>query len=83
MNLTNARQNAVAEIAAESWSLPSLAPGRSAEELFASNVFSEVEMERRLPKRVFQKLRRTIRQGKPLDPSIADSVASAMKSWAL
>ena len=83
MKLTTARQNAVAEIAAENWSLPKLAAERSAEELFASNVFSEAEMERRLPKHVFRQLRSTIREGKPLDPAIADVVAAAMKAWAI
>ena len=83
MKLMNARQNAVAEIASDRWPLPQIPKGGPAEELFASNVFNETEMERRLPKHVFKQLRNTIRQGKPLDPAIADIVAAAMKAWAI
>jgi glutamine synthetase len=32
---------------------------------------------------VFRKLKRTMRQGVPLDPAIANTVAEAMKEWAL
>ena len=37
----------------------------------------------RLPKPVFKALQKTIKQGAPLDPDIADAVASAMKDWAI
>ena len=80
----NARQNAVAEIASGTWSCPQIpVETKSAEDLFATNVFGEVEMERRLPKHIFKLVRKTIRQGIPLDPSIADAVALAMKDWAI
>ena len=52
-------------------------------ELYASNVFSEEVQRERLPKHVYKKLQQTIKKGVPLDPSIADSVASAMKDWAV
>jgi glutamine synthetase len=53
------------------------------DELFASDVFTERVMQQRLPKDVFKKLVRTIQHGEPLDPLLADVVASAMKEWAM
>jgi glutamine synthetase len=50
---------------------------------FAANVFSPQVQQRRLPKDVFRKLQGTLDQGEPLDPSLADAVAAAMKDWAL
>jgi glutamine synthetase len=52
-------------------------------DLFGELVFSEEVQKQRLPKPVFKALQRTIKQGVPLDHSIADAVASAMKDWAL
>ena len=52
-------------------------------ELFGELVFSEEEQRARLPKPVFKALQRTIRQGVPLDPSMADTIAAAMKDWAI
>src|SRR5581483_10632718 len=52
-------------------------------DLFGVNVFSEEVQKQRLPKPVFKALQKTIKLGAPLDPSIADAVASAMKDWAL
>jgi glutamine synthetase len=40
-------------------------------------------MLKRLPPDVFEKLRQTMRQGTALDPAIANTVASAMKEWAI
>ena len=50
---------------------------------YGDDVFSEKIIERLLPKRVAAKLLATMRDSKPLDPSIADDVAEAMKTWAL
>jgi glutamine synthetase len=50
---------------------------------FAANVFSEETAQARLPKLIFKALQKTIRKGVPLDPSIADAVAAAMKDWAM
>lgn len=55
----------------------------SAGELFGTNVFSAKVMKERLPKNVFKSLMKTIDAGEPLDPSIADTVAAAMKDWAI
>ena len=50
---------------------------------YGDDVFSERVIERLLPKKVAAKLLATMRDSKPLDPSIADDVAEAMKTWAL
>jgi len=50
---------------------------------YGDDVFSENVIERLLPKKVAAKLLATMRDSKPLDPSIADDVAEAMKTWAL
>ena len=52
-------------------------------ELFGCMVFNEEVMRKRLPDEVYQSLRRTVEQGKEIDPSIADTVAEAMKEWAI
>ncbi|MBQ3199353.1 MAG: glutamine synthetase III [Firmicutes bacterium] len=52
-------------------------------ELFGSNVFNENVMKERLPKAVYKALKKTIQSGNPLDPSLAESVATAMKDWAI
>ncbi|MDD2857906.1 MAG: glutamine synthetase III [Candidatus Nanopelagicales bacterium] len=55
------------------------APG----EIYGLNVFSKSVMQRRLPKSVFKSVTDTIENSAPLDPAVADAVASAMKDWAL
>ena len=52
-------------------------------EIFGANVFTKAEMQLRLPKSVFKSVVATIEKGVKLDPAVADSVASAMKDWAL
>ena len=52
-------------------------------QLFGSNVFTDDVMRARLPEHIYKAIRETIRKGAPLDPSIADVVATAMKEWAL
>ena len=54
-----------------------------AKDLFGEAVFNEEVQRQRLPKPIFKALQKTIRQGAPLDPMIADSVATAMKDWAI
>ena len=51
--------------------------------IFSADVFSRDVMRQRLPKDVFRSLLRTIDRGEPLDPKVADVVASAMKDWAI
>ena len=50
---------------------------------FGTDVFGIECMRERLPKPVFKTLYKTLTEGSPLDPSIADDVANAMKRWAL
>ena len=52
-------------------------------EIFGANVFNDAVMRERLPKSVYKKLRKTIVEGTELEPGIADSVAQAMKEWAI
>ncbi|MDF3307303.1 glutamine synthetase III [Rhodococcus sp. T2V] len=52
-------------------------------EIFGQNVFSKTVMQKRLPRSVYKSVIATIEKGKPLDPMVADAVASAMKDWAL
>ena len=57
-------------------------PPSALQDLWASDVFSLERMKEALPKGVFKSIQRTIREGGPLDPSVADVVANAMKDWA-
>src|SRR5471030_2287988 len=50
---------------------------------FGSLVFNDEVQQARLPKPVYHALRRTMTHGEPLDVSVADAVASAMKEWAV
>jgi len=52
-------------------------------QVFGSNVFSQAIQRQRLPKDVYRKLSRTLAKGEALDTSLADSVALAMKEWAM
>jgi len=52
-------------------------------ENYGADVFSEKAIRRYLDKGVAAKLLATMREGKPLDPSIADAVARGMRDWAL
>ncbi|HSU66898.1 MAG TPA: glutamine synthetase III, partial [Tepidisphaeraceae bacterium] len=54
-----------------------------ARDLFGVNVFNEAAQQQRLPKPVFKALQKTTKQGAPLDPAIADAIATAMKDWAM
>lgn len=54
-----------------------------ASEVFGLNVFNAAEMQARLPKNVYQALRRTIDKGEKLDVSLANTVAIAMRNWAI
>ncbi|MFM2311732.1 MAG: glutamine synthetase, type [Cyanobacteriota bacterium] len=58
-------------------------PPSRLEDLWAVDVFSLSKMKQCLPKTVFKSLKKTIEAGEQLDVSIADTVASAMKDWAI
>jgi glutamine synthetase len=82
--MTSARASAIAAInayksAGQAWNFRETPTS----EIFGANVFSDAVMKDRLPKSVYKALQATIKQGKPIDPSIADAVALAMKDWAI
>ena len=51
--------------------------------LFGSMVFNETVMKERLPKDVYRKLKKTMREGTAIDADVAAVVATAMKDWAV
>lgn len=51
-------------------------------EIFGSLVFDDTTMKAKLPKDIYQSLKRTMQEGKHLDLSVANVVANAMKDWA-
>ena len=52
-------------------------------ELFGKLTFTGNTMKNRLPKEVARKLEKTMSTGAPLDPDIADTIATSVKQWAL
>ena len=58
-------------------------PPARLEDIWAVDVFNLNKMKQCLPKTVFKSLKKTIEAGEQLDVSIADTVASAMKDWAI
>jgi len=55
---------------------------RAADE-FGTLTFNDEVQRARLPKDVYRALRRSIATSEPLDPSLADGVASALRDWAV
>ncbi len=53
------------------------------ERIFGENTFGVDEMKSRLPQTVFDSILATIEKGEPIDHTIADTVAIAMKEWAV
>ncbi|MHC4560148.1 MAG: glutamine synthetase III, partial [Planctomycetota bacterium] len=58
-------------------------PSEPVTKVFGSNVFNDTVMRERLPKDVYQSLKKTIEGNEPLDPASADVIANAMKDWAV
>ena len=52
-------------------------------EYFGCMVFNETVMKERLPKDIYESLRKTMEEGSALDSNVANSVAKAMKEWAI
>ena len=71
--------------AARSWRFKDVRQVSSdiAGEVFASDVLDMDELRELVSKPVWKSLQATIEKGAPLDPSIADTIALAMKKWAL
>ena len=77
----NARTDAIRQIAQ---SHPDhQPPATEIDAIFGCDVFSLDILQKRLPKPVFRMLKATIARGERLDPDIADTVACAMKDWAI
>jgi glutamine synthetase len=82
--MSNSRQAAIAAVL-------SYKPGHEplnflqtpAKEVFGANTFNDAVMRDRLPKAVYKALQKTTKRGERLDPAVADSVATAMKDWAI
>ncbi len=55
----------------------------TAADYFGSLVFNDDVMRRMLSKDVYRALKRTVEEGKDLDLNVANSVANAMKNWAV
>ncbi|MDX2282543.1 MAG: glutamine synthetase III [Bacteroidia bacterium] len=67
-------------------SRPSVQPvdqSRRPSELFGENVFNKKMMKHYLSKETYVALKKTMEEGKTLDPSIAGPVANAIKAWAM
>lgn len=56
---------------------------QSVAEYFGCNVFSDSVMRARLPKNIYKSVMKTKKFGVPLEQSVADVVANAMKDWAV
>jgi glutamine synthetase len=84
MSGSAARLNAIKAVTSY---VPSAAPLNFSEtpanEIYGCNVFSLKVMKDRLPKNVFKSVLKTIEAGEPLDANVADTVAAAMKDWAI
>src|SRR5437899_1216597 len=84
MFMSNVRQDAVKTISCAKHQLNRVDFKKSHfKDIFGELVFNEETQRQRLPKPVYKALQKTIKQGAPLDPSIADAIATAMKDWAL
>ena len=83
MTTPNARREAIRAIADAHLPPPAVDFNRPVTEVYGENVFSMAAMRESLPKKVFQSLLRTVEHGEKLDPVHADTIANAMKDWAL
>jgi glutamine synthetase len=83
MSANKVRLQAITDVEAYVPPAVSFDPGEEPGEIFGQNVFSLSVMAKRLPKSVYRSVLATIEKSAPLDPLVADAVASAMKDWAL
>lgn len=51
--------------------------------VFGKHTFNNAVMKERLPKEVYDSLMKTLKEGHDLDDSLAETVANAMKEWAI
>ncbi|HEY8729969.1 MAG TPA: glutamine synthetase III, partial [Acidothermaceae bacterium] len=83
MSGNNVRLQAIKDVEAYVPPAVSFMAAETPGEVFGTNVFSKTVMQKRLPKLVYKSVMATIEHSAPLDPLVADAVASAMKDWAL
>lgn len=79
----NIRHEAVVAIGAGKKIAPVLEKPENFSAIFGQLVFNERVQKQRLPPSVFRSLQETIKLGRPIDPSIAETVATIMKDWAI
>ena len=56
---------------------------KSMSETFGSLVFDDRTMKARLSGEVYRAMKQTMKKGQPLDPKVANAVASSMRDWAV
>lgn len=55
----------------------------SVDKIFAENVFTDAEMEKRISKEAYESYRKTVDENVPLKRAAADEIAKAMMAWAI
>src|SRR5664279_6445903 len=83
VSASSVRQQAIRDVEAYVPPAVSFAVTETPGEVFGENVFSKTVMQKRLPKSVYKSVLATVDHSAPLDPLVADAVASAMKDWAM
>ena len=63
--------------------MPVTQSGERRSDTFGRNVFNLDAMRATMPGEYFKKLQSAVKQGTPVERSVADAVASAMKTWAM
>ena len=81
MSGSNAREQAIFEITNRE--ATPVEAGKTLDEIWASDVFTLTRMEEALSRTAYKAMKNTMETGAPLDPNVADSVAAAMKAWAI
>ncbi|MFH1417042.1 MAG: glutamine synthetase III [Planctomycetota bacterium] len=84
MTPASARYGVVRAISEQRLPEPTIGPDDPpARDIFGKNVFNPAVMRTALPKDAYNALMHTVRDGAPLDPSVVNVVANAMKDWAI
>ncbi|MCB1191966.1 MAG: glutamine synthetase III [Leptospiraceae bacterium] len=84
MNNKTARQDAISSISEKEIQKSAYDHLQEpAAQMFGNKVFSDYLMKQRLPKAIYKSLKKTIEEGNPLEPEVADVVANTMKEWAV
>ena len=55
----------------------------SVDKIFAEDVFTDAEMEKRISKEAYESYRKTVDENVPLKRAAADEIAKAMMAWAI